>query len=180
MSAAEQLVDLLAPWKVGDEPVPGVRFEGATTELGVRFRFSSGAGVIAIDVLSVEAGRRFASRSEHFVFAYRTEGGRNEVDPALGKRLCDAVAERARQHEVRVLAALRAALPPDDGQKVRSVEVRALLERAGSASAPFYTLSPYVGCLVGCRFCYAQSSVGAVRSLLGLRPVPWVSPVSRP
>ena len=171
----ELLVDLFAPWKVGDEPLPGLRFEGATTELGVRLRFSSGALLIAVDVFAFEAGRRFASRSEHFIFAYRTEGGRNEVEPALGKRLCEAVAGQARHNELRVLVALRAALPPDDGQKVRAVEVRALLERAGAASAPFYTLSPYVGCLVGCRFCYAQSSVGAVRSLLGLRPVPWGS-----
>jgi DNA repair photolyase len=35
--------------------------------------------------------------------------------------------------------------------------VRQLLERAGPTSAWFYTLIPYVGCLVGCRFCYAQS-----------------------
>lgn len=175
MNAAEQLVGLVAPWKVGGEPIPGVRFAGATTELGVRLLFNSGAGVFAVDVFAFEAGRRFASRSEHFIFGYRTEGGRNEVDPALGKRLCDAVAAQARKNEVQVLAALRSALPPDDGQKVRSIQVRALLERAGSANAPFYTLSPYVGCLVGCRFCYAQSSVGAVRSLLGLRPVPWGS-----
>ena len=175
MSAAGHLIELLAPWQVGDEPVSGVHFEGATTELGVCFRFRSAVGFIAVDVAAFEPGRRFASRSEHFIFGYRTEGGRNEVDPHLGKRLCEAIAARSRQNEAQVLVALKAELPVDEGQKVRAVEVRELLERAGPASDWFYTLSPYVGCLVGCRFCYAQSSVGAVRSLLGLRALPWGS-----
>ena len=175
MNAAVHLVELLAPWKVGDEPIPGVRLESASTELGVRFLFRSAGGLITVDVAAFEPGRRFASRSEHFVFGYRTEGGRNEVDPSVGKRLCEAVAARSRQNEGRVLTALKAGLPTDDGQKVRAGEVKELLERAGPANDWFYTLSPYVGCLVGCRFCYAQSSVGAVRELLGLRPVPWGS-----
>lgn len=175
MNAAEQLVDLLAPWKVGDEPISGVCFEGASTELGVRFRFRHGASLIGIEVAAFEAGRRFASRSEHFIFGYRTEGGRGDVDPVLGKRLCEAVAARSRQNEQQVLSAMKASLPAEEDLKLRSVEIRQLLEPAGPASAPFYTLSPYVGCLVGCRFCYAQSSVGALRSLLGLRPVPWGS-----
>lgn len=176
VNAAVHLIDLLAPWKVGDQPIPGVFFEGVTTELGLRLRFTSSANaLISIDVSQFEPGRPFASRSQHFVFGYRTEGGRSDVDVALARRLCDAVAARSLENEVRVLAALRASLPEDADAKSRSVEVTQLLERAGAASAPFYTVSPYVGCLVGCRFCYAQSSVGALRSLLGLRQAPWGS-----
>lgn len=176
VNAAVHLIDLLAPWKVGDQPIPGVFFQGVTTELGLRLRFTSSANaLISIDVSQFEPGRPFASRSQHFVFGYRTEGGRSDVDVALARRLCDAVAARSLENEARVLTALRASLPEDADAKSRSVEVAQLLERAGTASAPFYTLSPYVGCLVGCRFCYAQSSVGALRSLLGLRPAPWGS-----
>jgi DNA repair photolyase len=175
MNPVEHLAKLLAPWKVGDEALPGVRYEGAATELTGRFWFKSGASLIVIDVSAAEPGRRYASRSEHFVFGYRTEGGKSEVDSALAKRLCDVVADRSRENEAGVLAALEAALTPDDGAKIRSVEVGQLLERAGPPSVPFYTLSPYVGCLVGCRFCYAQSSIGALRRLLRLQPIPWGS-----
>lgn len=64
--------------KVGDEPISGVRFRGRLHRLGVRFRFRHGAGLIGIEVAAFEAGRRFATRSEHFIFGYRTDALRGE------------------------------------------------------------------------------------------------------
>jgi DNA repair photolyase len=172
---AAHLASLLAPWKVGDEVVEGVWLEGVSTELGVRFRFRAGTERLAVDVAPIEKSPRFAARSAHFAFGYRTEGGRSPVDGLLGKRLCEAVAARSAENESRVLASLRAGADEADATRIRSVEVETLLEDAGAEGAPYYTLSPYVGCLVGCRFCYAQTSVGGLRSLLGRREVPWGS-----
>jgi DNA repair photolyase len=171
-----QLLELLAPWQVGDEPLPGVRLEDASTELGLRLRFRVDGERVWVDVTPIADARRYATRSSAFTFGYRTEGGRNPVDAGLGLRLCRAIAERSGVNETRVLAALRATSNrADPDARIREVEVESLLELAGPTSEPFYTLSPYVGCVIGCKFCYAQSNVGALRRLLGLAEVPWGS-----
>ncbi len=55
---------------------------------------------------------------------------------------------------------------------MREVRVARLLE---PTDGRLLTLSPYVGCLIGCRFCYAQSHVAAARRLAGLPQVAWGS-----
>src|SRR5690606_12848231 len=62
-----------------------------------------------------------------------------------------------------------------EATRIREVTVTHLLELAGSPARRFYTLSPYVGCLIGCRFCYAQSRLDPLRGLLRLPQVPWGS-----
>lgn len=175
MDLRARLLELLSPWQVGECPLPGVRLEDASTDLGLRLRFLVDGERVWIDVTPIADARRHASRSGEFGFGYRTEGGRNPVDPGLGKRLCELIARRCADNEARVLAALRAD-PGEPGEaRIREVEVTSLLELAGPASEGFYTLSPYVGCVIGCKFCYAQSSVGPLRRLLGLGPAPWGS-----
>lgn len=178
MDLRARLLDLLAPWQVGDCPLPGARLEDASTDLGLRLRLLVDGERVWVDVTPIADARRYASRSGAFGFGYRTEGGRNPIDPSLGKRLCEAIARRCADNEGRVLAALRG----EHGERgehgdarVRDVEVTSVLELAGPASEGFYTLSPYVGCVIGCKFCYAQSSVGPLRRLLGLSPAPWGS-----
>jgi DNA repair photolyase len=63
----------------------------------------------------------------------------------------------------------------DAAPRVRDVVVTRLLEPSGDARARFHTLSPYVGCLIGCRFCYAQSHVGLARRFASLPVAPWGS-----
>ena len=169
-----RLLELLAPWQVGDWPLPGVQLEDASTELGLRLRFRVDGERVWVDVTPIADARRHASRSQAFAFGYRTEGGRNPVDPGLGLRLCEAIARRSAANEARVLAALRAPTERSD-QRIREVEIDSLLEQAGPASESFYTLSPYVGCVIGCKFCYAQSSLGPLRRLLGRAEAPWGS-----
>lgn len=178
MDLRARLLDLLAPWQVGDCPLPGARLEDASTDLGLRLRLLVDGERVWVDVTPIADARRYASRSGAFGFGYRTEGGRNPVDPSLGKRLCEAIARRCADNEGRVLAALRGEhgeRGEHDDARVRDVEVTSVLELAGPASEGFYTLSPYVGCVIGCKFCYAQSSVGPLRRLLGLSPAPWGS-----
>jgi DNA repair photolyase len=177
MDLRRRLMDLLLPLKPGDAILPGVRLAGSSTELGMRLRFetSEGAGLVWVEVSPLDRAPRYAARSERLAFSYRTEGGRSAV--VSGVELCRAVAELARSNEARVLSAVEEERPApgDDGTRVRSVEVEALLEQSGTRDATFYTLSPYVGCLIGCRFCYAQSKVDPMRAVLGLREAPWGS-----
>ena len=59
--------------------------------------------------------------------------------------------------------------------RVREVRVDQLLERGSHGPESFYKLSPYVGCLIGCRYCYAQTPVAISRRLEGLPETPWGS-----
>jgi DNA repair photolyase len=78
-------------------------------------------------------------------------------------------------NEARVFQATEDEQGDDDGARIRRVNVTDVLERAGQKDQSFYTLSPYVGCSIGCRFCYASSKVDPMRAVLGLPVVPWGS-----
>ena len=176
MDLRAHLLRLVAPLSAGDEVVPGLRFEGASVELGMRYAFAGRGGRVHVEIAANEDAPRAAVRTAHFAISYRTDPTR-PVDAALGMELCERVAERVRAREDAVLDAMRrdAADAAVDAARVRRVRVDQLLERAGSESEPHYTLSTYVGCVIGCRFCYAQAPVSAARRLSGLPDVPWGS-----
>lgn len=169
----------------GAASVAGFRLLAVSTELGLRLRFvasgpHSGVASVAdesreviIEVMPREAGIRFAAASDRLAFSYRA-GAAGACGAA--KRLCEALAARARQHEAPVLARLRTHAPQAaDAPRIREVSVSTLLEPTGDGADRYHALSPYVGCLVGCRFCYAQDRLAAARRLVGLPPRPWGS-----
>ena len=171
MPFAEQLIALMAPLRVGDEICPGARLAGASSDVGLKLWFDCRGARLPVEVALFAEGRPFAARSERLLFSYRADAPL----PALeAKSLCEAVAARARGNEARVLGELEAA-GAEKGPKIREVEVGRLLERAGTPERPFFTLSPYVGCLIGCRFCYAQGQLETVRRLQSAKPAPWGS-----
>ena len=153
---------------------------GASTELGLRITVELEDRPVHIEVVPAQEGGRFAARSQHLLFSYRSGGGEGVLDPLVGKRLCEDIAAMAAQREEHVLSQLRndaaAAQSVEHGNtKIREIHVERLLETTHSGSLRFYTLSPYVGCLIGCRFCYAQTRLATVRRLVGLNDVPWGS-----
>jgi DNA repair photolyase len=169
---ADRLLELLGPVSPGGELVPGVRVVRASTELGLRLTFEAKGQLAHVELTPIDEAKHFAARTERFAIAFL-----NGVEQALGKALCDVVAAAVRRNEAAVLDALvaeaaSAPTQPDPKLKIRSVTVKRILERAGPTH---YTLSPYVGCLIGCRFCYAQSRVALVRRLERLPAVPWGS-----
>jgi DNA repair photolyase len=172
-----ELVDalraLMAPLEPGDELAPGVRWLRASSELGLRLTCDDRGRTVHVEVFPAEPPRPHAARSAELAFAYRVARAGAPLEPARGQALCRAVAARARDNEARVLAALRAAEVADT--PIREVRGGRLLEPAGADEQPYFTLSPYVGCLIGCRFCYAQERVGVARALGGLSERPWGS-----
>lgn len=176
----DYLLALMQPIAPGDALAPWLRFTNASTELGLRLTFiANDTDEIHVELSPREHGMKFAAQSPRLSFAYR-HGGAEQVDQQLGLRVCRVVADHVRVREQAVLERLaadaRAAAELAEGSaRIREIRGTRLLELGGVPSERFYTLSPYVGCLIGCRFCYAQTRLDPQRSLLGLPQVPWGS-----
>lgn len=174
MGLRTKLLDLLLPLSLGDEIVPGVRWVGASEEAGPRLQFEVDGEPLAIEVALAESYARAFVHTARLRFAYVASGAAGRL---RGPETCRAVAARAQANEHVVLDALEkeAAAGATNDPRIREVRVDRLLENAWHEGQAFHTLSPYVGCLVGCRFCYAQSHVALSRQLERRRPVPWGS-----
>lgn len=170
MDLRSHLLELVAPLGLGDALLPGVRLVRASTELGLRLTFEAPGATVHVELAPIGDVERYAARTERLAISYRS-GGAERVDAELGLRICRGVAEAVRAREDEVLARMAEESGRGEGPRVREVEVDQLLEPAEG----FDTLSPYVGCLIGCRFCYAQSRLATTRRLLGLADVPWGS-----
>jgi len=160
------LLGLMTPLRVGDELEPGVRFVGASTELGPRLRFATSHGPVDVEIALRSGAERWAVARGPWALSYRAGTSDAPVAPAVGKRVCEGVA-----------AHLPATAPPAAGPggsaRVREVCAHRMLEWRALGTEAHYTLSPYVGCTIGCRFCYAQTRLNPARALMGLPQVPW-------
>jgi DNA repair photolyase len=168
-----QLLSLLAPLSPGDELLPGVRLLGSSEEVGPRLQLTVDGEPLAVEVTSADAPTRAFVSTRRLRFAYVSSGPMGE---ARGPEICREVAQRAQLREDAVFGAGDSEDPDATADaRIREVRVDRLLEVAWHEGRFFHTLSPYVGCVIGCRYCYAQSHVAATRMLARRRPVPWGS-----
>ncbi len=177
MTLRTHLLQLLAPFGPGDEVVAGARLVGVLLEIGLGWRFHTEHGDVNVEVSLVAETERFAARTPRLALSYRAL---TEVPSPTGKALCEALAPIVARNEDAVLAAIEREAAAEDrgsrgGARVREVQVETALERALDSPAPFYTITPYVGCVIGCRFCYAQAPIGHMRRLADAPAVPWGS-----
>jgi DNA repair photolyase len=168
-----ELSRLLTPIVIGDAIGAGARWIDVSVELGMKLLLEREGREIEIEVDPIDEGRAHAARSRHFGFGYRVGDPRAPIEPALGRALCERIAELATVNEGAFLARARSAR--DGGARIREVRADRLLERAGMPGERYFTLSPYAGCTIGCRFCYAPSRLDPVRRLSGRDPAPWGS-----
>lgn len=171
---------LVAPLSVGDELLPGVRLVAVSSELALQLRFELRGGDAVVEIEPRDDARPSAARTTWFQFAYRTGDKHRPLDGRIGRALCLAVARAAIANEARVIEQLRhtaseTAASEESSLKIRRVRVEHILERSGMLDERYYTLSPYVGCLIGCHFCYAQTRLHTLRRMQGLPDVPWGS-----
>ena len=177
MTLRAHLLQLLAPFRAGDEVVPGARLVGVLLEIGLGWRFRTDVGDVNVEVALADEAERFAARTPRLALSYRAM----TAAPARScAALCEGLAPIIARNEDAVLAAIeREAAAADEasraGRRVREVEVETALEPALDSPAAFFTLTPYVGCVIGCRFCYAQAPIGHMRRLARTPVVPWGS-----
>lgn len=166
------LLTLVGPLRPGDVVAPGVVLRAARTGTRLTLDLEDHGAAVVVEVAPRTAGGRAAAETEHFALAYRAAPG---LPPRRGQELCRVLAGLVAMHEVKVAAALRAAAATAGVRRLREVAVRRALEPYDVPGSEHYGLSPYVGCLIGCRYCYAQSHLGPVRRLLGRTGAPWGS-----
>jgi DNA repair photolyase len=168
----EILLALVAPLRPGDALVPGVRLIEARAEPAPLLLFEDAGLAVAIEVTPIDGTRRAAATTELFALSYRALAG---LEPRRGQELCRELATRVASRERAVVARLAAGVDEEGATRVRRVEATRALEPRDAPGAAHYGLSPYVGCLIGCRFCYAQSRLTPLRRLLGRAAAPWGS-----
>jgi DNA repair photolyase len=167
------LLDLLAPFHPGDEIVPGIQLVGVLLEMGLGWRFRMAEGDVNVEIALAEDAERFAARTPRLALSYRAM---TSVPTRACHDFCAALAPIVARNEDAVLASIeRDAAESGTGQRVREVEVDTALEPALDSPLAFFTVTPYVGCVIGCRFCYAQAPIGHMRRLARAPAVPWGS-----
>jgi DNA repair photolyase len=172
------LQDLLAPFRPGDEVLPGARLVGVLLELGLGWRFATEEGDLNVEVALAADVERFAARTPSLALSYRAIGPA-AARARAAKALCEALVPIVARNEDAVLAAIEQDAASDRetprGRRLREVEVDTALEPALDSPLALFTITPYVGCVIGCRFCYAQTPIGHVRRLSRVPAVPWGS-----
>lgn len=165
------LLALLGPLRPGDALAPGVTLTAARVGTGLTLQLDDHGVAVLVEVAPRAPGDRAAAETERFTLSYRAAPG---LAPRRGQELCRVLAGRVAVHEGEVAERLRAGAD-DGGRRVRHVRVSRALEPCDVAGAEHYGLSPYAGCLIGCRFCYAQSRLTPLGRLLGRDGAPWGS-----
>jgi DNA repair photolyase len=155
---------------------PGWRLSDWEVEQGVTFRFASATGEhLEVDLERADPARPCFAHTRDFNVYFSLFGRRgSSLSPSESALLSAVVAA------VRALESshppLRATLPVLATEPSRSrVEVREVeAERSLVAEAPgMYYLNPYVGCILGCTYCYGIGRTAFVRDLGGLSQAPW-------
>lgn len=166
------LLALIGPLRPGDALAPGVTLTAARVGTRLTLHLDDHGTEVVAEVAPRTTGDRAAAETEHFALSYRAAPG---LAPRRGQELCRLLAGRVAVHEAEVAAALRAAVDAAPTTRLRDVQVTRALEPYDVPGSEHYGLSPYVGCLIGCRYCYAQSRLSPVRPLLGRTHAPWGS-----
>lgn len=145
-------------------------------EQGVTFRFAGAAGEhLEVDLERADPARPCFAHTRDFNVYFSAFGRRADALSPSERSLIEAVVAAVRAQE-RSHPALRATLPVLASEPSRArVEVREVeADRALVAEAPgMYYLNPYVGCILGCTYCYGIGRTAFVRDLGGLPQTPW-------
>lgn len=147
---------------------PRWRLEGWDTEQGISFLLVRGPGRVLVELTRRVEGRACYARTSRFdVFARRVPGDDGELSAPERAIVARALAALARAEErlprfERPTTSKRA--------EVREIASERVLVPEGGGQ---YYLNPYVGCMIGCPFCYVAERADLSRELAGLPGLPW-------
>jgi len=158
------------PLQPGDVLADGSRIVDVDDEHGMLVVLEVDGAELEVDLLPRAAARHERVLTARFAIGYRTRPAGPTHARALAA--CRALADAIAPHEDELLQS-----PGESGGVGRVRELRGgrFLREVRAGGRSFYTASPYRGCSIGCRFCYAQSRLQPWRALSGLPEAPWGS-----
>lgn len=154
----------------GDRLADGSRIVAIVGETGLALELDVDGAALEVELVPRASARHERVLTEVFAIGYRVHDGAPAPTRALAA--CRAVADAIALHEH---AIARELATPHDAPRIRELRGGRMLAPARTGLRSFYRTSPYRGCAIGCRFCYAQSRLQPMRALLGLPQVPWGS-----
>ncbi len=158
---------LLAP--ILERPLPqGWRLLGWDSEQGICLTFQSRTCTLLFELEGRDEARDCYARTARFNVCVRhVFSGAGDLD-GEERRFVDAIVDLVRRRENALPMVDRA--EADRSSVVREIEV----ERALVPEAPGqYYFNPYVGCMIGCPYCYVQERADFSRRLEGLPRLAW-------
>jgi DNA repair photolyase len=162
-----RMADLLGP--LASAP-GGFRLDDLETEQGVRLLFRrSGGAPLEVELEAADGERPCYARTRRFnVYVAFREGSKRDLEDDE-RKLVDAVVAVLREREGTLPVFTDA--PPERRVLLREVQKEHVLFAEQLPRA--YYLNPYVGCVLGCRYCYAIHRADFSRSLEGAPRAEW-------
>lgn len=164
-----RMSDLVAPLR---QAPGGWALGELETEQGVRLLFRRADGAtLNVELEAADPKRPCYATTQRFnvYFALRDQRRRDLAEDE--RRLLDHVVAVLRQREKTLPVFDEAAAAGSKRVLVREIEKDHVLIAEETPGA--YYLNPYVGCMLGCRFCYAIHRADFSRSLEGAPPATW-------
>ncbi|WP_170229920.1 SPL family radical SAM protein [Polyangium fumosum] len=165
----DQIVgELLAPL-LNARPAPGgFRLAGWDVEQGVCVVLVRGDEWVLVEFENRDDTRDCYTRTSRFNVCARHQFDPEKPLSALAHRAVGQLVEMVRRREGALPVIPRPA--PTRGSEVREVRVERALVQQGPGH---YYLNPYVGCMIGCEFCYVADRADLSRELEGRAKLPW-------
>lgn len=162
------VADLFAPLIAARPRGAGWRLLGWDGEQGLQVSIGRGRSVVLVEFEPRDEARDCFVRTRLFnVCARRAFRAAAPLGPSE-RRAVAAVVAVVRSREGRLPAVERSATAR--ASLVREIEVPRMLIPEG---AGHYYINPYVGCTIGCEFCYVAERADLSRRLEGLPRLPW-------
>jgi DNA repair photolyase len=160
--------DLFAPLIRARRSWGGWRLLGWDCEQGLQVSVGRRRSVVLVEFEPRDESRDCSARTRLFnVYARRSFPPGGGLDPAE-RRVVAALTALVRARESRLPEVERSA--SGRASVVREIEVPRVLIPEG---AGHYYINPYVGCTIGCEFCYVAERADMSRRLEGLPFLPW-------
>lgn len=159
---------LIEPLIHSQDLINGWTLEEYECEQGLTLTFAKNENIILVELEKANNSAPFYAQTRLFNIYYSKIYRHTDILSADEKKLLDFVISiiKQREHLIPLVQ------PPQVYRKValREIKVQRLLKKEPGGS---YYLNPYVGCLIGCPFCYAIHRVNFSREIEGLPLLQW-------
>lgn len=164
----DEVVDRLLDPLINQSPKAPWKLLGWDAEQGISVTLQKGDAVVLVEFEPYDQEKKCFARTEQFNVAARRpfEPGKNLT--ADDRAAVDALAGMVRRREGDLPRPERPTTARS--RSVREIQVDRLLVPEGRGH---YYINPYVGCMIGCPFCYVAERADMSRALEGLPAMEW-------